>query len=392
MVEADDVAAAAEQLKLEGGYILELKERFSLSWLTSSRWLEQLFDPLAERTLKSEKVLFTSQLGEMLRTGLPIIKALEVFIDEKQGRGASPLKKIMAQLEMGKSLSQALSIYPRVFDTVYISIVRSGEAMGKLAETLIYLGRQLKREQALRTKVRSALIYPAVVLISMAAVMIFITLSVVPKIVTFAQNSGAPLPLATQAIIAVTMWLSRYWLAVTIGAVLGLIGLWRAVQTEMGKKAVDQLILRLPLIGQMVRRYNQVRFTRLLSGFYRYGISVEASFDILSDCLGNAGYSSACRRIKQRLIRGENLSNSLALEQALFSGIIVRVVKGGEQTGVLDQTLLKLAIYYERELNDKLNNLTAIIEPILILLLGVGVLGIALAVIVPIYKVTSQLR
>ena len=328
----------------------------------------------------------------MLKTGLPIIKALEVFIDEKRGQAGAPLKKIMAQLEMGKSLSQALSSYPRVFDKVYISVVRSGEAMGKLAETLIYLGRQLKREHDLSSKVKSALIYPVVVLTAMVAVMSFIALSVVPKIVTFAQNSGVQLPPITRIMIAVTTTIGQYWPVMLASLAVIVVLFWRGAKTKHGRTLIDKVILRLPLIGSLVRRYNQVRFARLLSGFYRYGINVEAAFDILSDCLGNASYSDGCRRIKQRLMRGESLSNALTHEEELFTGIMSRVIKGAEQTGALDQTLLKLAVFYEKELNDKLNNLTVIIEPILILLLGAGVVGIALAVIVPIYKVTSQLR
>lgn len=392
LVEAGTLDEAAAQLKQDGSYILELKERLSLGWLKNSRILENLISPWNQRALKADKLLFTSQLGEMLRTGLPIIKAIEVFVDEKHGQTSTPLKKIMAQLEMGKSLSESLVIYPKIFDQVYISVVHSGETMGKLADSLIYLGRQLKREHDLKNKVRSAMLYPAVVLTAMVAVMSFISMSVVPKIAVFAQNSGAKLPVITLAMIKITAILQQYW-PVILGIIIGSVGLlWRGIKTEHGQILVDRIVLKLPLVGSLIRQYNQVRFARLLSGFYRYGINVETAFDILTDCLGSASYSAGCRRIKQRLTRGESLSNSLAREDQLFSGIMSRVVKGAEQTGVLDQTLLKLARFYEKELNDKLNNMTSIIEPILILLLGAGVLGIAMAVIVPIYKVTSQLR
>ena len=391
-IEAAGLLGAAEKLKQDGGYILELKERFSWRLIWASGWLESLINPWSERALKSEKLLFTSQLGEMLKTGVPIIKAIEVFVDEKGGQAAQPLKKIMSQLEMGRSLSQALAGYPRIFDKVYISVVRSGEAMGKLAETLIYLGRQLKREHDLRNKVKAALIYPTVVLTAMVVVMSFISFSVVPKIVTFAQNSGAQLPPITLIMIAVTTFIQKYWPGLLLILGITIILTWRGMQTDQGRILVDRLVLRLPLVGNLMRRYHQVRFARLLSGFYRYGINVESAFDILADCLGSASYSSGCRRIKQRLMRGESLSNALTNEDKLFTGIMGRVIKGAEQTGVLDQTLLKLAQFYEKELNGKLNNLTAIIEPILILFLGAGVLGIALAVIVPIYKITSQLR
>lgn len=392
LIEAPSLAAAAEQLKQDGGYILELKERLSWRLIWASGWLESLINPWTERALKSEKLLFTSQLGEMLKTGLPIIKAIEVFVDEKKGQATQPLKKIMAQLEMGSSLSQALALYPRVFDKVYISVVHSGEAMGKLAETLIYLGRQLKREHDLRNRVKAALIYPSVVLTAMIMVMGFISFSVVPKIVVFAQNSGAQLPQITRTIIAVTVLIQKYWSAILVVLGIAVVLIWRGIKTAHGRIMADKLVLGLPLIGSLIRRYNQVRFARLLSGFYRYGINVEEAFDILADCLGSASYAAGCHRIKQRLTRGESLSNALTHEDELFSGIMSRVIKGAEQTGVLDQTLLKLAQFYEKELNDRLSNLTAIIEPILILFLGAGVLGIAMAVIVPIYKITSQLK
>ena len=268
-IEAAGLLGAAEKLKQDGGYILELKERFSWRLIWASGWLESLINPWSERALKSEKLLFTSQLGEMLKTGVPIIKAIEVFVDEKGGQAAQPLKKIMSQLEMGRSLSQALAGYPRIFDKVYISVVRSGEAMGKLAETLIYLGRQLKREHDLRNKVKAALIYPTVVLTAMVVVMSFISFSVVPKIVTFAQNSGAQLPPITLIMIAVTTFIQKYWPGLLLILGITIILTWRGMQTDQGRILVDRLVLRLPLVGNLMRRYHQVRFARLLSGFHR---------------------------------------------------------------------------------------------------------------------------
>jgi len=392
IVEAESLFDAGEKLQEQGGYILELRERFSLGSLRLGKGLEKVIRPLTEKMGGGEKVLFTSQLGSMLKTGLSVTKALEAFVDEKQTRMSMPIKRIMETLKAGKSLSEALTDYPKIFDKVYVNVVKAGETMGKLAESLSYLGDQLKREHDLKSKVKSAMAYPLVVLTAMFGVMTFIALSVVPKIVKFSENVGAQLPQITQMIISVTEFLREYWVfAVLVGIGL-IIGMWRMMKTKQGRRLVDRLLLKLPVVGGLLKRYNQARFARLLSGFYRYGISVELAFEILSDSLGNYYYSEACRRMKQRLMTGRSLSVVLSTEKELFSGMMGRVVKGAEQTGVLDETLLKLAVFYEEELEASLNNLTTIIEPVLIVLLGIGVIGIALAVIVPIYRVTSQVK
>ena len=192
--------------------------------------------------------------------------------------------------------------------------------------------------------------------------------------------------------VAATGWLNKFWwlalLAVTF--VGGLV--WRLTKTKEGKKFFAGLVLKLPVLGSLVARYNQVRFARLLAGVYAHGISVESAFEILSESLTNYYYSEACLRLKQKLVMGRSLSEALESEKKLFPPIMSRVVKGAERTGDLDKTLTRLSTYYEQELETALKNLTTIIEPVLIVLLGVGVIGIALAVIVPIYRVTTQLK
>ncbi len=392
VVEAESVMQAGEKLQEQGGYILELKERFSWGTLKLGSRLEKLLTPLTEKMGAGEKILFTTQLGSMLKTGLPVAKALEAFIDEKESRMSVPIKRILDQLKAGKSLSESLASYPKVFDKTYVNVVRSGETMGKLAESLSYLGDQLKKEHELVNKVRSAMTYPIVVLMAMFGVMAFISLSVVPKIVAFAENAGAQLPQITVIVITVTEFIIEYWMFILLLIIGLIIGLWRMLTTKEGRKITDRIFLKIPVVGELIKRYNQARFARLLSGFYRYGVSVELAFDILSESLGNYYYSEAAKKMKRRLVAGRSLSTVLASETELFSGIMGRVVKGAEQTGVLDETLLKLAIFYEEELESTLNSLTTIIEPVLIIFLGMGVIGIALAVIVPIYRVTSQLK
>jgi len=392
IIEASSSTEAAEKLQEKGGYILELRQRFSFGLFNISGWLEKFLAPLSERMKSSEKIFFTAQLSSMLKAGLSITKAIEVFIDEKQTKASIPLKKIISKLESGKKLSEALSDYPKIFDHVYINVVRSGEATGKLNESLDYMAKQLKQEYQLISKIKSAMIYPVVVLTAMAGVMGFITLSVVPRIVDFAKDAGAELPQITKILVSTTEFCRQFWpFFILIFLILTTI-LWRLINTKKGKRLIDGFFLKIPIIGNLIRRYNQARFTRLLSGFFHYGISVDKAFEILSDSLSNSFYSEACFRMKSKLMLGSSLSAVLTSEKTLFSTIMNRVVKGAEKTGALDETLMKLAIFYEEELDTALNNLTAIIEPILIVFLGIGVIGIALSVIVPIYRVTSQLR
>lgn len=392
ILEAKNLAEAAEKLQEKGGYILELKQRFSLGSLNLSESLESMIAPFSQRLGTSEKILFTSQLGSMLKTGLPITEAIDAFIDESGGGASVVFTRIIDQLKRGQKFSDALESFPKIFDSVYVNVVRSGETTGTLADSLTYLGNQLKREHSLKGRVKSALIYPIVVFIAMIAVMTFIALSVVPKIVTFAETSGAKLPKITELMIAGTLFIQRFWPILLITLLSLGVGSWTFFNSKEGKKIVDKIILKIPVLGTLIRRYNQIRFARLLAGFYKYGISVESAFDILSQSLGNYYYSQACIRLKQRLVLGRSLSVALSAEKELFPPIMARVVKGAERTGVLDETLLKFAVFYERELERDLKNLTSLIEPIMIVFLGVGVIGIALSVIVPIYRVTSQIR
>lgn len=392
IIQAKDITEASQKLQEKGGYILTLKPRFSFGPLRTSAWLERIIALLAQRMNPSEKILFTTQLGAMLQTGLPIIEAIEAFVEEKPTSSAVILRQITNEIKAGKKLSGAMAAHPRVFGKLYISLVKAGEEMGTLGKSLVYLGEQLKREYELTTKIRSAMIYPLVILTAMVAVMSFIAFSVIPKIATFAQNANVDLPRVTQLIINLTNFFKKNGLGLSIVSFCLILFLWQVMKTKKGKRIFDTLMLKTPIFGKLVRRYNQIRFCRLLAGFFKYGISINNAFDILAESLGNSHYSASCRRQKSKLTVGRTFSEALKTEKDLFPPIMARVVRGAEQTGVLDKTLLKLAKFYERELETSLVNLTSLIEPIMVMFLGLGVVGVALSVILPIYRVTSQIR
>ena len=392
VMKAKTLEEAREKLKASGQVVdLKLKETMKVQLLTDlgieigKRWKEQLST--------SDKILFTEQLAAMLKAGLPMVEALEAFVDEQKKKGISRVvEAVLVEVRGGVKLSESLSKFKSNFSQSYLAVVKSGEEAGTLAEGLGYLSKQLKQEYELAKKLKSAMIYPAVVLTAMVVVMVFIVVSVLPKIVTFAEGSGQKLPALTLFLVAFSGFATAYWWIILLGLVgLGM-GLVVFSKSPWGSRQVSKVVLRAPLVGKLIRRYNQARFARLLGGFYSYGVSVTGSFEILAQSFENHVYKEACWRIKERLESGQTLAQALMEEKRLFSPIMGRLVRGAEKVGQLGETLDRLAEFYKEELETELKNLTVMIEPILVIMLGLGVLGIVMAVVVPIYKVTSSLN
>ncbi len=390
---ADSEVEAQTILAEQGITVVSLNARKPLRWGVLSTLFSQVSKEMSEKMSPQEKILFTSQLSSMVKAGLPLIDALGTFVDEKSKVGSAVLiNKIMQDVQSGSKLSDSLARFPKVFNATYLAIVSAGENSGTLDDSLGYLAVLLKRENSLLTKVRSALIYPTVVIVAMFSVMIFISVSIIPKIITFAEGSGQELPGFTLILVSVVSFGTKYWYVVLV--VLGILGAGISVflKSYYGSRWLGRISLKLPLVGLVVSRYNQARFARVLAGFYNYGVNVVTSFDILAASLGNPLYSDACVRIKDRLTLGTSLADAIGVERELFPTIMTRLIKGAEKTGVIGDTLDKLAQYYEDELENILGNILTLIEPVMVFVLGFGVLGLAMAVILPIYKITSTLK
>ncbi|MBI3282846.1 type II secretion system F family protein [Candidatus Curtissbacteria bacterium] len=391
---AEDVNSAAVKIRRQGLFVLSLRKSSQIGPFDLENLGEQFVLIFRPELSSIERVLFTTHLASMLRTGVPMIDAIAAFQDDTgMNRTSRMFKRIAADLESGKPLSSALARYPRTFSPVYTHIVSSGESTGNLAETLEYLGSQLRRDYELTSRVKGALMYPIVVITVMFSVLVFITVSVVPKLLTFAQNIGRELPLSTRILIALTHVLIAYGVLIFI-LVIATVGLGlRASRTARGKAIIDAIILRVPIIGPLVHRFNIARFSRLLGSFYHYGIPLPTAFTILATSVPNLYYQQAVNRIKERMAHGLSLSASIDVEKAkLFPKLLVRVLRTAEKSADVDVSLTRLAEYYESELENTLKNVTTIIEPILILILGIAVMGIAIAVVIPIYQLTTSFK
>lgn len=392
-ISAESERDAKSMLNDQGLTVVSLTPKRPLEIGIFSDFFNRLQKQMSERMSMQEKILFTTQMASMIKAGLPMVEALSTFVDQKSKSGTARITSaIITEIQSGVKFSDALSRFPGVFTPAYIAVVRAGENSGTLAESLNYLGEELKRDNALISKVKSALIYPAVVLTAMVAVMIFISISVVPKIIEFAQSSGQALPTYTLILVRIVTFMTNYWYLVLM--LLGLLaaGVSIFAKSKTGSKWIGEMSLKLPIVGNLTARFNQARFSSILGGFYTYGINVITSFDILAASLTNPLYKEACYRIKNRLVYGQSLADAMEMEKGLFPTIMIRLIKGAEKTGDLGNTLNRSSEYYEQELDVTLRNVLSLIEPALVFILGFGVLGLALAVVVPIYKITSTLK
>ncbi len=392
-LQAGSELEAQTMLTEQGLTVVNLRQRNPLEIGILTNFFIRLDQELNERMSVTEKILFTSQLSSMIKAGLPILDALSTFVDQKSSSGSGRIiSKIILEVQAGVKLSDSFARFPKIFPPAYLAVVRAGESSGTLADSLGYLAVQLRREYDLANKVRSALIYPIIVVTAMIAVMIFISVSIVPKILLFAQSSGQKLPGYTLALAATVSFFATYWYLILVLIGLLFVALIGFSQSPYGSRSLGRLSLRLPVIGPLVMRYNLARFARVLGGFYIYGVEIVSSFDILAASLDNPLYRDACIRINDHLTAGKSLADSILSEKELFPSIMTRLIRGAEKTGNLGNTLDKLAAYYEEELEVALRNLLSLIEPAMIFILGFGVLGLALVVIVPIYKITSTLK
>ena len=393
-IDARDVESAVSELRKKGLFVLSIKKSSQIGIFDLDSIKNSIESRLGPEINEAERLMFTSHLASMLKTGVPIVEAISTFLDKKSsGRRRKMYEAIIADVESGSPLSKALSKYPRSFSPIYANIISSGESMGTLGETLSYLGNQLKKDHELASRVKAALIYPAVISVIMVIVLVFILVAVVPKILTFAENSGGELPVATRILITITDILTQY--GIVILAVLGvLFSLFlRLIHTKKGKRKFDAVVMLLPLFGELIKRFNLARFARLLGSFYHYGIPLPTAFAILETALPTTQYQDIAHRLSDRISHGASLSAALEEESdKYFPQVMVRVLRSAEKTATVDEALSRLAEYYEEELDGTLKNLTTIIEPVMILILGVAVTGIALAVIVPIYEITSNFK
>lgn len=348
--------------------------------------------PLWLRFSTQEQILFAKRLGMTLRSGMPIMEGLAILGSGTRSRSATYLFEALARdVERGQPLSSGLERFPGIFGTFCVNVVRVGEASGTLHENLEYLAEELKKKQALRRKVIGALIYPALIILATLGITILLTVYIFPKIMPIFKSVGSALPFSTRALISISSFLSMWgwWLLLALIAVaVACVFLIRYPRFHL---VVDWILLRTPIVGQLSLYYNLANICRTLSLLLQSGAPIVSSTELVAAGTKNLAYQRALTTVAERLLVGQRVAAGLEANTRLFPPLMTQMVLAGESTGSLSSALAYLAQMYEEEVDELAKNLTNLLEPLLMILMGLVVGFIAIAIITPIYSVTQRL-
>lgn len=350
--------------------------------------IEQYF----KRVSFSDIVNFTRQLATMVVAGLSLPEALTILRAQTTNKVfADVLVDVEHQIVGGGNLGDSLAKYPKYFSATYIALVRAGESSGTLDQVLTRLADTMESERDFRSKISGALIYPAIILIGMVGVIFVMMTVVVPKLTDLYRDMNITLPVTTQILIGVSQFFVHFWWLIILvlgGSVFGF-SRWRLTKT--GEHFVDTMVLKIPIFGELQKKIILVEFTRTLGMLISSGIHILEGLSILKNSLGNVLFREAITEIAKKVEKGFPLGDSFG-QYPVFPPIVSQMMKVGEETGKLDETLIKLSKYFQTESENLVKGLTAAIEPIIMVILGVGVGFIVISVITPIYNLTSQIK
>lgn len=344
--------------------------------------------------IKSEELtLFTRQLATLLRSGVPLLRALDVMErQEKNPKLASVIESLAENVRAGNSFSDGLTQYPKIFDKLYVNMVRAGEAGGVLETVLDRLAGFMEKSLRLRKRVKSALIYPSVVIFVAVVIVVLLMVVVVPKFEQIFQDMlrGAALPTITQIVINASRFVQNNILVV-IGAVIGAGILFRLlVRTPAGGRAKDFVVFKVPKIGDLLGKANIARFTRTFGTLLSSGVPILDSLVITREIVSNRYFADAIGRIHDQVRDGESVAAPMSNEK-VFPSMVTSMVEVGEETGELDEMLTRVAENYDEDVDNAVNGITSIIEPVMIVFLAVVVGFIVIALFMPIIKIIETL-
>ena len=339
-----------------------------------------------------EKLFFVQHMGVMLKSGISLSVALKTLSKQTENKYFKTiLNDVAEQVEKGKSFTEALTPHKKIFGELFVSMVEAGELSGKLEEVLKQLYLQMKKEHKLISKVKGALTYPVVILIAMFGIGTFMIVFIIPKITSMFAEMGTELPLPTKILIGISDGIVNNGLLSLTIFIIVVVSFIKTIRTHKGKYIFQALLLKMPIFSTIIKKINLARFARNISSLLKTDIMIIKTFQITANVLGNLHYREALLEMSQKIKQGGKLSDVINAYPKLFTPVVAQMVAVGEETGELDNSLVELAEFYEEEVDQVMENLPAIIEPLLILVLGFGVGGVAVAIIMPMYSITESI-
>lgn len=383
-IEADSKEIVLDYLKSNNFFPLEINKVGT----TGSSLLTSLLNHISFNDI----VGFTRQLAIMLNAGLTLTDSFSIL--KKQITQPTLLKMIEdidKEIRGGSNFSSALRKYPHLFSNLYISLIRSGEASGKLSEIMLKLADNLEKRRAFQGKIKGALIYPVIIIVGMFIVSFIMMAFVLPKLLELYKDFNVKLPAMTQFLIITSSFSSKFWPLILGGVAVMIFFLKSYLSTKKGKYFFDLLILKIPVIKNVVEMSALVDSTRTLSILISSGVSILEGLEIIIDTTSNAVYQQSFKSVHKQVEKGVSLGTAM-INEGIFPPILVQMTIVGEQTGQLDDTMLRISNYFEMESTLAVKTMTTLIEPAILVVLGLGVGFLVTAIITPIYNLTNSFQ
>lgn len=380
-IESPDTHSAAIILRRKGLILISLNAKNRAGNTFLSKYLNKVSF--------TELVIITRQLATMISSGLVLSDAIDILGEQTNSKPLKiALQEVSQDIKGGLTLAQALGKFPNIFPNIYVNLIRSGEASGKLDEILLQMADGLEKDREFKAKIKGALIYPIVVLGMMIVVVIIMMIFVIPKLITLYSQSTIDLPLPTKILIFTSGLFTNYWWLALIIIIATVVAVHRWDKTPQGHLFLGKAILKTPLVGRIVSNVILTNFNRTFGLLTSAGIPLLVSIGIVTDLIDNPVYKLALKDAYAGVEKG--LTFSSLLTSNIFPKIVSQMIRVGEETGKVDQIFFKLADYFESESDHLVKNLTVAIEPIVIIILGVGVGFLVISIILPIYKLTTS--
>ncbi len=384
-VHAPDHASAREQLRLRGLLATNLHELPS----AGEESVRTAFKKIKPKSLQ----IFSRQFATMIEAGLNVVSALVILEQQTDDKYlAAVIRELRADVEGGMLLSQAMSRHPKVFNRLFVSMVEAGEAAGILDTVLDRVAYQIEKETKIKRRVKGAMIYPTMVLIFATLVLVGMLLFLVPVFVNIFAQLGGDLPTLTKAVLAMSNFIKATWFILLPGTIFGIFGIKRFLKTDAGRQRWDRIKLRLPMkIGDVVRKVTMARFSRTLSTLVAAGVDIIKALEITGQTAGNWVVEDALAGVRQKVGEGVPIAQPL-VENSVFPAMVSQMVKIGEETGELEKMLGKIADFYEDEVDASIQSLTSIVEPIMMLGVGIMVGVVIISMYLPMFKLLTLIK
>jgi type IV pilus assembly protein PilC len=380
---AEDQTAAAIHIREKGYFITQIKEKDGINSLST------FMGNLKSISLK-EISIHCRLFATMIDAGLPLVTSLNILIEQTDNlRMKKALQDVYKKVKEGETLSRALSDHPRIFPGLMINMVEVGEVGGVLDDVLNRLASHFEKEHKVNEKIKSAMTYPIIVSFMAILSVIFILIFVLPTFVQIFDNMKMQLPLLTRILLAISNFLRNYALFLIIVTIVGIYGIRIAYLEEESRKVIDNLTLKIPIIGMLARKVGIARFSRTLSTLLRGGVPIITALEVVQKTIGNRIMMKALEKAQSGIKEGVGLASTLA-QSKVFTPMVIQMISIGEESGALDKLLEKIADFYENDVDDVVSRLSSIIEPVIIGVLGLMIGLIIISIMVPLFDVITN--